>query len=101
MTTRKERFLRAVRSNTQLKVGFAMLLLLILVALLAGVIAPYDPYKLSDDLVTAPSATHLLGTDHLGRDVFSMLVYGTRVSLMIGRSMSCSVGVFRISSSVS
>ncbi|MBQ1391393.1 MAG: hypothetical protein IIY82_06560, partial [Firmicutes bacterium] len=69
MTTRKERFLRAVRSNTQLKVGFAMLLLLILVALLAGVIAPYDPYKLSDDLVTAPSATHLLGTDHLGRDV--------------------------------
>jgi len=84
MTTRKERFLRAVRSNTQLKVGFAMLLLLILVALLAGVIAPYDPYKLSDDLVTAPSAAHLLGTDHLGRDVFSMLVYGTRISLMIG-----------------
>lgn len=71
-------------SNPQLRLGIFMLALLILVAIFANVIAPYDPYKLSDDMVMAPCKAHLFGTDHLGRDVFSMILYGSRVSLMIG-----------------
>ena len=84
MESRRERILRAIRGNIQLRIGLIMLIILLLTAILSGVLAPYDPYKLSDDLVAPPSAQHLLGTDHLGRDVLSMLLYGARVSLMVG-----------------
>ena len=56
-----------------------------LIALLAPVIAPYDPTSLNvDAILLPPSPGHLLGTDSLGRDVFSRLVYGARVSLWVG-----------------
>ena len=84
MESRRERILRAIRGNIQLRIGLIMLIILLLTAILSGVLAPYDPYKLSDDLVAPPSAQHLLGTDHLGRDVLSMLLYGARISLMVG-----------------
>ena len=60
------------------------------VAILAGVIAPCDPYQFNLDhrglpvRLQAPNATFLLGTDALGRDVLSRLVYGARVSLLVG-----------------
>ena len=84
MNTRMHAILRAVRGNTQLKGGLAMLAVLLLCAILAGVLSPYDPYALSNDLVAAPSGSPPLGTDHLGRDVLSMILHGTRISLMIG-----------------
>lgn len=80
----REKIRRATRGNPQLRVGLVMLLLLLVVAIFATPLSPYDPYKLSDDLVAAPSSSHLLGTDHLGRDVLSMLIYGTKVSLLVG-----------------
>ena len=51
----------------------------------ASFISPYDPYQqnLKENL-QQPSITHLLGTDNLGRDIVSRLIYGTRVSLMVG-----------------
>ena len=56
-----------------------------LIALLAPVIAPYAPTSLNvDAILLPPSPGHLLGTDSLGRDVFSRLVYGARVSLWVG-----------------
>ena len=60
------------------------------VAILAPVLAPYDPYRFNLDhrglpvRLQAPNATFLLGTDALGRDVLSRLVYGARVSLLVG-----------------
>src|SRR5688572_27284367 len=60
------------------------------VAMLASVLAPYDPYRLNLDhrglpvRLQAPNATFPLGTDALGRDVLSRLVYGARVSLLVG-----------------
>ena len=84
MKQRCAKLLGALRGNPQLKIGLIMLLILLLTAILSNVLAPYDPYKLSDDLVSAPSAKHLLGTDHLGRDVLSMILYGARVSLLVG-----------------
>lgn len=68
----------------QLKVGIILLLILIIVSILAPLIATHDPYSLGDEMVAAPSSTHFLGTDGLGRDVFSMVIYGTRTSLLIG-----------------
>ena len=59
------------------------LILLILIALLAPVIAPHDPWEMTAPFLP-PSAEHWLGTNDLGQDIFSELVYGTRVSLLVG-----------------
>lgn len=63
----------------------AILVFMVIVAIFANVIAPYDPYK--QDLRNAlqqPSMAHWLGTDSLGRDVLSRVIYGARVSLFVG-----------------
>jgi len=55
------------------------------VVIFAGAIAPYDPYKLGDDLMVRPGVgNHFLGTTAMGQDVFSMIIYGSRTSLSIG-----------------
>ncbi len=54
-------------------------------AIFAPLLTPYDPFALNvDNLLQAPSSTHLFGTDALGRDVFSRILYGGRVSLWVG-----------------
>jgi len=69
-------------------IGAAMILLTVIVAVFAPVIAPYDPYAPVNvtifDIYQAPSPAHILGTDDGGKDVFSSLVYGARVSLVVG-----------------
>jgi len=64
--------------------GLVIVALLILCALFAPFLAPQDPYTITDVFNGAPSAEHLLGTDRVGRDVLSRLIYGTRVSLSVG-----------------
>lgn len=64
--------------------GTAVILIFALVAVFAPVIAPQDPYRLTDSYDAGPSVQHLLGTDSLGRDVFSRLIYASRVSLIVG-----------------
>ncbi len=66
-------------------IGAAIIILLIVSAALAPVLAPYPPNQqdLSQGLST-PSAVHLLGQDKLGRDIFSRIIYGARVSLLVG-----------------
>jgi len=59
--------------------------LMVLAAVFADVIAPYDPYEISQALqFKAPTLEHLLGTDEFGRDLFTRIVYGARVALLIG-----------------
>jgi peptide/nickel transport system permease protein len=66
-------------------VGLAVIATFILLALFAPVIAPYNPIATSWTLVRKPpSALHWFGTDELGRDVLSRVIYGTRASLMAG-----------------
>jgi peptide/nickel transport system permease protein len=65
--------------------GVGILLTLILIAALAPVIAPYHPNAQYDGLeLQPPSALHLLGTDQLGRDILSRIIWGSRVSLLVG-----------------
>ncbi len=65
--------------------GLAILAIVLLCALLAPLIAPYDPNEQDYLALTeSPSAQHLLGTDDLGRDVLSRVIYGSRVSLEVG-----------------
>ena len=73
---------RCFRRNHLAMLGLVIAGLLVLVALLAPVLAPYDP-NLIDPInrLQMPSSAHLLGTDNFGRDLLSRLIYGTRVSL--------------------
>jgi len=77
--------LRAVLRHRLSRAGLAIIVLLCVLAIFAPVLAPYGPYDQDLYQVLAPpSATHWLGTDNLGRDLFSRLFYGTRVSLFVG-----------------
>ena len=62
--------------------GLGIVLAAVVIALLAPVIAPYPYTEMSNDLLSPPTADHWMGTDHLGRDIFSRVVWGTRVSLL-------------------
>jgi len=64
--------------------GLFLLTVFLIMALLAPLIAPFDPNAMDYEMMEPPSATHLLGTDDLGRDLFSRIIYGARVSLFIG-----------------
>lgn len=64
--------------------GAGMLGLFVLVAVLAPVIAPHDPATSVGAPYAAPTSTHLLGTNDVGQDVFSELLYGARISLTVG-----------------
>ena len=64
-------------------IGGGIVALWVLVILFAGIIAPHDPLASSGPRLAAPSLDHLLGTDTLGRDVFSRVLYGARLSLPI------------------
>jgi peptide/nickel transport system permease protein len=70
--------------NKKARVGLVMLAIFILVALLAPVLAPYDPHNSSFLPSDQPSAEHLLGTTQAGQDVLSQLIYGARTSLLVG-----------------
>ncbi|MFZ0582200.1 MAG: ABC transporter permease [Candidatus Acidiferrales bacterium] len=74
--------------------GFGLTLLLLIVALAAPWIAPYDPVaqNLPARLV-APSAAHWMGTDELGRDILSRIIFGTRVSMMVSISVVFGAGI--------
>ncbi|MCY4106041.1 MAG: ABC transporter permease [Chloroflexi bacterium] len=77
--------LRRLMRNPLAVIGFSILFLEILVAIFAGYLTPYDPYKPNYASVKQPSsAEHIFGTDHLGRDVFSRVLQGSRISLPVG-----------------
>jgi peptide/nickel transport system permease protein len=79
------RFTRVFFGRGLVIFGFIVILLLILTAIFAPLVAPYNPY--SPDLannLASPSAQHWLGTDSLGRDTLSRVIFGTRTSLVIG-----------------
>jgi len=96
----KEKYLQTVwrRFRKHKLAMFSLICVIILgvVALLAPVIAPYDPEELVGSFSAAPSAEHLLGTDQIGRDVLSRLLYGMRVSILVGivtTLLSTAIGV--------
>ena len=64
--------------------GLFLLTVFLIMAALAPLISPFDPNAMDYDMMEPPSSTHLLGTDDLGRDLFSRIIYGARVSLFIG-----------------
>jgi peptide/nickel transport system permease protein len=79
------RFIRVFFGRGLVIFGMVITVAMILTAILAPVVTPYDPYKLGTGNILEPiSPQHLLGTDYLGRDVLSRLIYGAQTSLIIG-----------------
>jgi peptide/nickel transport system permease protein len=79
------RFFRVFLSRKIVIFSFIVVLLLIIVAIFAPLIAPYNPYKqILTDRLLEPSAKHLLGTDYLGRDLLSRMIYGSRTAVIVG-----------------
>ena len=68
------------------KVGLAMLIVFVVLALCAPVLVPYHPTEDVDASLQAPSRRHMLGTDDAGRDILSQVISGSRVSLLVGLS---------------
>jgi len=94
MKDRLKRVWKVVNSNMQLKIGLILFAILIILAVFAPAITGgRSPYRIYDDLLQAPSLKYLLGTDGIGRDIFTMIVYGTRVSLTIGIVATCISGI--------
>ncbi|GGD10643.1 ABC transporter permease [Pontibacillus salipaludis] len=81
----KDAFSRIVKSKTSL-LGLIIITLLIIIAIFAPLIAPYHPIDDGSviDRYQPPSGEHWLGTDALGRDIFSRIVHGARISIQIG-----------------
>ena len=89
--------LYSVRRSPLSLIGFALVLFMALIAVLAPWLVPYDPYKLSiGDRLQPPSLKHLAGTDIVGRDLLSRVIYGTRISFLVAItvvSISIAVGI--------
>jgi len=83
--SRARLFWRQYRRNPAAVAGLVMVVLFVATALFAGLIAPFDPSRTNvGPAFSPPSLAHLMGTDDIGRDVFSAVVYGTRVAIMVG-----------------
>lgn len=80
---------RFFRKYPMLIIGLVLLALLAIIAILSPLIAPYDPFFLNPlNRLKGPTEEHLFGTDALGRDVFSRVLWGGRVSLIVGLSVA-------------
>ena len=86
-----QRLRRRIFGHRGIMIGGSILGLIVLMALLAPLLAPYDPYQQVLSARIQPPIwhdkgtwAHVLGTDQLGRDYLSRLIYGARISLMIG-----------------
>jgi peptide/nickel transport system permease protein len=91
----RDTWLRFCRRRLAL-VGLVLLLATVLMALLAPVLFPEGPFKITGGRLIPPGAEHWLGTDHLGRDVLSGVLYGARAAFLVGFLsvlMSLAIGV--------
>lgn len=84
----KNKIWKTLRQKPMALVGMVMLSIVIFVAVFAPWLAPYDPNEridvTTDDILAPPDSDHLLGRDDAGKDVLSLLIYGARVSLVVG-----------------
>lgn len=79
------RIIRVMASRKVVTFGVVIIAIMVLVAIFAPLLAPYDPYKTNlKESLDAASSSHWLGTDNLGRDTLSRIIYGSRTSLMVG-----------------
>lgn len=92
------RIVRVMLGRPVVTGGIVIVLIMAATAILAPLISPYDPYQQNIlAKLGTPSASHLLGTDELGRDLFSRIIFGARISLVVGLVAVTIAGVLGIS----
>lgn len=95
-TKKLRKFTRTLFSRRIVLVSFIIVLLFVAIAVFAPLLAPYDPsYADFAASLSGPTKAHLLGADSYGRDVLSRIIYGTRVSLIVGLfavCVACAIG---------
>jgi peptide/nickel transport system permease protein len=80
--------LRRFRRNRLAVTGFALVLLVLAAAIFAGVFSDHDPFTMTvSDRMKPPSTRHVMGTDNFGRDIFSRVLHGARLSLEVGSAV--------------
>src|SRR6266478_2049884 len=77
-------FWRQFKRNHTAEISLYLILGFVLAAILAPSISPYDPFVMGDETLQPPQSDHLMGTDDLGRDTLSRVIYGSRVPLAVG-----------------
>ena len=77
-------FWRAFRSNLLGIIGVVLLACFLIIAIFCPVLSPYDPEATVGEIQAPSSPAHIFGTDQIGRDIFSRVLYGTRISLLLG-----------------
>ncbi|MGE0404685.1 MAG: ABC transporter permease [Candidatus Korobacteraceae bacterium] len=92
---RRRGLLQLAGINPLATAGVLMVTLFVLLAVFAPVLAPYDPAEISlPGRLVPPSAQHWFGTDELGRDILSRIIYGARISMLVGVSVvAASLGI--------
>jgi len=81
---RRPRWLKVLLADRRASIGLVVLLILVLAAVLAPYVSPANPDSMAYTMLEAPSWHHPFGTDDLGRDLLSRVIYGARVSLFVG-----------------
>lgn len=77
--------LKKLSRNRLALLGLLFVMMILISACFGSIIAPYDPFKMDfDKILEPPSRSHIMGTDLLGRDIFSRVLYGARYALLIG-----------------
>ena len=88
--TPRQRVLRRLKRRRGAMLGLGVVVFFVVIAVLAPTIAPHDPLQTSwSDVRKPPTATHLFGTDEIGRDVASRVIWGARASLLAGLVSVC------------
>lgn len=97
-------FLRLLLKSKTGTLGLILVLIVVLTAPLASVLAPHDPAQMDASNMLAPpvwleggTGDHMLGTDNLGRDLLSRIIYGTQVSLLVGITSVVIAGIIGVS----
>jgi len=92
------RFTRVFLRRSVVIFGLVVIVIVVTAAIFAPWVAPYDPYDQDlDNFLSQPSSGHLLGTDYLGRDSLSRIIYGARSSLIVGLGAVCIAAVIGMS----
>lgn len=93
----KTNFMKLIKRDNQLKAGLIGLLIILIIIIFSPFIANFDPYEFGDfPLAKISEEGHILGTNHLGQDVFSMIVYGTKTSVKVAVVSALISGVIGI-----
>jgi peptide/nickel transport system permease protein len=90
-------FIRLVREKPLGTIGLVIFIVLLLAGIFANFLAPYGENEALGDFLATPSAKHLLGTDQNGRDLLSRVLYGARISMIVGfvgASLSLTLSIF-------